>query len=341
MTSAFHVYFGSEAVAATPRVRRFSAEDCFAALKEGLDDFLAMPTYPVFVGLFYAVAGIALFAMTSLGDALHLAFPLAAGFALIGPFVAIGLYEMSRRRERGLVVRGRDPFTVVRSPALPSILAFGLVLLAIFAAWIFAAELIYVWLYGPNPPAAASSFLRDVMTTHRGWMLIGVGMLVGFCFAAFTLAISVVSFPLMLDRDIGLVPALDASWRVALANPLSVALWGLIVAVALLLGSLPLFFGLAVVIPVLGHATWRLYRKAIERDPAHELPIEAPLHPDATRNPALRLLWTFLDALDVLEEGKERIEPDESATQQASERRRNRRRRQRHCISGPQDGSLA
>ena len=305
MTSAFHVYFGPEAVAATPRVRRISAGDCFSALKEGLDDFLAMPTYPVFVGLFYAVAGIALFAMTSFGNALHLAFPLAAGFALIGPFVAIGLYEMSRRRERGLAVRGRDAFTVLRSPALPSILAFGLVLLAIFAAWIFAAELIYVWLYGPNPPAAANSFLRDVLTTGRGWTLIVVGGLVGFCFAALTLAISVVSFPLMLDRNIGFVPALEASWRVTLANPLSVALWGLIVAVALILGSLPLFFGLALVIPVLGHATWRLYRKAIERDPAHELPIEAPLHPDVTRNPALRLLWTFLDALDVLEEGKE------------------------------------
>jgi uncharacterized membrane protein len=305
VTSAFHVYFGPEAHAATPRVRRMSPEDCFTALKEGLDDFLAMPTYPIFVGLFYAVAGIALFAMTSFGDAMQLAFPLAAGFALIGPFVAIGLYEMSRRRERGLAVRGRDAFTVLRSPALPSILAFGLLLLMIFAAWIFAAELIYVSVYGPNPPAAASSFLQDVLTTDRGGALIVVGVLVGFCFAALTLAISVVSFPLMLDRDVGLVPALDASWRVTQANPFAVALWGLIVAVALILGSLPLFFGLAIVMPVLGHATWRLYRKAIERDPAHELPIGGPLNPDVTRNPALRLLWTFLDALDYLREGKE------------------------------------
>jgi uncharacterized membrane protein len=305
VTSAFHVYFGPEAHAATPRVRRIGPDDCFSALSEGLDDFFSMPTYPVFVGLFYAVAGIALFAMTSFGNALQLAFPLAAGFAIIGPFVAIGLYEMSRRRERGLTVSWRDAFTVVRSPALPSILAFGLLLLAIFAAWIFAAELIYVWLYGPKPPAAAIPFFQDVLTTDRGGTLIVVGVLVGFCFAALALAISVVSFPLMLDRDLGLVPALDASLRVTRANPLAVALWGLIVAAALILGSLPLFFGLAVVIPVLGHATWRLYRKAIERDPSHEAPIGGPLDPDVTRNPALRLMWIFLDAFDYLRQGKE------------------------------------
>jgi uncharacterized membrane protein len=213
---------------------------------------------------------------------------------------------MSRRRERGLAVRGRDAFTIVRSPALPSILAFGLVLLAIFAAWMFAAELVYVWLYGPAPPAAAIPFVHDVLATGRGWTLIVVGGFIGFCFAALALAISVVSFPLMLDRDVGLAPALEASLRVTRANPVPVALWGLIVAAALILGSLPLFFGLAVVLPVLGHATWRLYRKAIERDPAHELPIEAPLQPDVTRNPALRLVWIFLDALDALRPGGER-----------------------------------
>jgi uncharacterized membrane protein len=285
-------------------VRRIGPHDCFLALKEGLDDFFAMPTYPIFVGLFYAVAGIALFAMTSFGSALQLAFPLAAGFALIGPFVAIGLYEMSRPRERGLAVRGRDAFTVVRSPSLPSILGFGLLLLAIFAAWIFAAELIYVWLYGPNPPPSALPFLHDVLATGRGWTLIALGVVVGFCFAALALAISVVSFPLMLDRDLGLVPALEASLRVTRNNPVAVGLWGLIVAVALVLGSIPLFFGLAVVLPVLGHATWRFYRRAIERDPAHELPIEGPLQPDVTRNPALQLVWIFLDALVPLRQRK-------------------------------------
>lgn len=151
MTSAIHVYFGPEALSQQVEVRPIGPRDCFAALAEGFDDFFAIPTYPVFVGLFYAVAGIALVAMSSFTSALQLVFPLAAGFALVGPFVAIGLYEMSRRRERGLTVRGREAFAVFRSPALPSILAFGLLLLAIFAAWIFAAELIYSWLYGPIP----------------------------------------------------------------------------------------------------------------------------------------------------------------------------------------------
>ena len=300
MTSAFHVYFGPEALASPPKVRPIAPHDCLSALREGLDDFFAMPTYPVFVGLFYAVAGIALVGMSSFGSALQLAFPLAAGFALLGPFVAIGLYEMSRRRERGLAVRGRDAFAVLQSPALPSILAFGLLLLAIFAAWIFAAELIYAWLYGPNPPAAAVPFVADVLTTGRGWLLIVVGGLVGFCFAALALCISVVSFPLMLDRDVGLVPALEASLRVTRANPLAVALWGLIVAAALILGSLPLFLGLAVVMPVLGHATWRLYRRAIERDPAHEVAVELPPSEAFVESPLLRPVWIFLDCLDAM-----------------------------------------
>jgi uncharacterized membrane protein len=300
VTSAFHVYVGPEALAAPPKVRSIGPHDCFTALAEGFDDFFAIPTYPVFVGLFYAVAGIALVAMSSFTSALQLVFPLAAGFALIGPFVAIGLYEMSRRRDRGLEVRGRDAFAVFRSPALPSILAFGLLLLMIFAAWIFAAEFIYAWLYGPNPPAAALPFLTDVLTTTRGWLLIVVGGLVGFCFAALALCISVVSFPLMLDRDVGLVPALEASLSVTRANPVAVALWGLIVASALVVGSLPVFTGLAVIMPVLGHATWRLYRKAIERDPAHEVAVELPRSEAFVESPILRPLWIFLDCLEAM-----------------------------------------
>ncbi len=305
MASTLHVYFGPEVLDARVRLRKIEPRDCFVALREGLDDFLAMPTYPIFVGIFYAIAGIVLVGLTSFRNALHLVFPFAAGFALLGPFFAVGLYEMSRRREAGLPASWRDSFAASRSPALPSIVALGAALLALFAIWIGIADLLYRWLYGPNPPAAALPFLADVLTTGRGWALIVIGCLVGFGFAALALCLSIVSFPLMLDRDVGVVPAVVVSLRTARDNPRAVTLWGLIVALALVLGSLPLFIGLAVVMPVLGHATWRLYRRAVERDRPHELPIVEPTAAGLREAPVFRFVWVFLDMLQFLRQRKE------------------------------------
>lgn len=279
MLSAFHVYVGPDALDAPPAVSKIGARDCLAALAEGFDDFRAMPSHLAFLGAFYALGGIALAYLGSLANALQLVFPVAAGFALVGPFLAIGLYEMSRRRELGLHTDWRDAFAVLWSPALPAIAALGLLLTAIFAAWIGSAEALYAWLYGPKPPASAIGFLNDVLTSGRGWLLIGLGGLIGFCFAVLALCISVVSFPLLLDRDVGLVVAVGASLRTAWKNPGAVALWGLIVAAALVLGSLPLFIGLAIIMPILGHATWHFYRRAIVRDPAHEHPAQWPSEP--------------------------------------------------------------
>jgi uncharacterized membrane protein len=273
MASTLHVYFGAHGITGSPRLRRLEPADCLAALAEGFDDALEMPTYPAFLGLFYALAGVTLVSVSSFADALQLAFPLASGFALVGPFVALGFYEMSRRRERGSEPDWRDAFAVAWSPALPSILGLGLLLFVVFAAWIGAAELLYVHLYGPDPPAAAVPFLRDVLTTGRGWLLILDGGSIGFFFAALALCLSVISFPLMLDRDVGLVPAIGSSLRLSRERPAAVALWGLIVATGLVLGALTLFVGLAVVMPVLGHSTWRLYRRAVERAAQIEPPV--------------------------------------------------------------------
>jgi uncharacterized membrane protein len=266
MASTFHVYFGANELSYPPKLRRIEPADCFAALAEGFDDTLEMPTYPAFLGLFYALAGVALVSLSSFSNALQLVFPLAAGFALVGPFFAVGLYEMSRRRELGLAASWIDSFAALRSPALPSILALGLLLFAIFMAWIGAAEFVYLKIYGPNPPADAIAFFRDAVTTGRGWLLIAVGGSVGFCFAALALCLSVISFPLLLDRDVGLIPAIAASLRLSRECPIAVAAWGLIVATALAVASLPLFLGLAVAMPTLGHATWRLYRRTVERE---------------------------------------------------------------------------
>ena len=206
MASIFQEFIRPDALPRPLKVRKIEPRDCFTALAEGFEDVLTMPTYPAFVGLFYALAGVTLVSLSSFANALQLAFPLAAGFALVGPFVAVGLYEMSRRRDLGLTATWRDAFAVRRSSALPSILALGLVLLAIFVAWTEAAELLYVHIYDPRPPVGAIPFVLDVLTSGRGWLLIVLGASIGFCLAAIALCISVVSFPLMLDCNVGLVP---------------------------------------------------------------------------------------------------------------------------------------
>ncbi len=167
----------------------------------------------------------------------------------------------------GLDVSVTDALDVVHSPSIGAIVALGVLLMVIFLVWVATAHAIYVANFGYAAPASIGQFVQDVLTTRAGWNLILVGNGVGFLFAAAVLTISVVSFPLLLDRDAGAAVAVMTSIRAVLANPVTMALWGLIVAALLLIGSVPLFLGLAVVLPVLGHATWHLYRKVVEPDP--------------------------------------------------------------------------
>ena len=262
-----HVLMGAESNRARPIVRTIGLRDIKNALAEGIADFSAMPSHAVFLCLIYPIVGVLLARLTLGYEVLPLLFPLAAGFTLIGPFAAIGLYELSRRREQGLDASWQDAFDVLRSPSRGAIAALGLLLLTIFVIWIAVAQAIYVAYFGYEPAASIPHFLDQVFTTPAGRMLMIVGNLVGFLFALGVLTISVISFPLLLDRDVGAVEAVLTSVRVVARNPLMMAIWGLIVAALLLIGSLPLFFGLAVVVPVLGHSTWHLYRKVVEPDP--------------------------------------------------------------------------
>lgn len=245
-----------------PRVQRIDSEDLRDALRKGLEDMGYFRSDVIFVCLVYPMIGL-LLAAAAVQGSLHLLFPILSGFALVGPVAAVGLYEMSRRREAGMETDWSALADVVRSPRFGAILALALFHLVIFMAWIMAANLIFKATLGSETLWTLGSFAQAVTGTAEGWAMIGLGMAVGFVFATAVLAISAVSFPLLLDRDVGLVQAVVTSVRVLRRNPETMALWGLIVASGLLLGALPALLGLVLVMPLLGHASWHLYRAAV------------------------------------------------------------------------------
>ena len=251
--------------AAPLAVQRLEPSDLRDVLRKGFEDFGAYRTDVIFLCLFYPIVGIVLSRLIVGSGMLQLLFPLISGFAIIAPFFAVGLYEMSRRREAGVANGWADAFGVANSPALGQIVVMGLLLAALLALWLFVAHFIYLLSFGPEPPESMNDFAREVFTTSAGWTMIVVGIGVGFLFALVAAVISVVSFPLLLDRNVGVLTAIRMSVRVVTANPGVMALWGVIIAGGLVLGAIPLLLGLAIVLPVLGHATWHLYRKVLPR----------------------------------------------------------------------------
>jgi uncharacterized membrane protein len=248
-----------------PAIRKISTGDVWQSLREGFFDFEAYRSDVIFLCATYAAIGLVLARVAFGSDLLPLLFPLASGFAILGPLAAVGLYEMSRRREQGAEVGWANAFDVVKAPAIGGIAALGALLVAIFLAWLAVAWIIYQSTLAPSLPRAPSPsvFAHAVLFTTPGHHMIFWGMGAGFVFALIAMMISVVSFPLLLDRDIGLDTAIGASVRAVVANPVPMALWGLVVAFGLLAGTLLAFVGLMVVVPVLGHATWHLHRKLI------------------------------------------------------------------------------
>lgn len=244
-------------------IRELEVSDLRDALRAGLADMGACRTDVFFLCLVYVVGGLTLTLFAFHQNLLQLLFPAMAGFALLGPLAAVGLYELSRRRELGQKPDWRNALAVIASPSFGAILAFGVLLIALFVVWLIAAQIVYEATLGPEPPVSLAAFASDVLTTGSGWAMIVIGFAVGFVFAAVTLATSVVSFPLLVDRHVGAPTAIVTSLRVTARNTRTIAIWGLIVAGALALGSIPVFLGLVVALPILGHATWHLYRKAV------------------------------------------------------------------------------
>lgn len=248
---------------AAPQVRAITIGDLKEALRKGVDDFTTMRTDVAVMCLLYPIIGTMLTYLAVHRNLIHLVFPMASGFALLGPAFAVGLYEMSRKRETEGRAGWSDAFGVLRAPAFWAIVVLGLALMALFVVWMVVAGGIYRLTMGSTTPVSVTAFIHDVLATRQGWALIGLGIPVGAVFALVVLVVSFLSFPMLVDRAVGLPMAVVTSFRVARKSPATVLAWGLIVGVSLLAGSIPLFLGLAVVLPVLGHATWHLYRRAV------------------------------------------------------------------------------
>lgn len=246
-----------------PVVRKITLADVRDAIRGGLGDFAAARTDVIFLCMIYPLIGVLVSMAEAHGRLLPLLFPTAAGFALIGPLAAIGLYEMSRQRELTGKISWLDTFKVIRSPSIGPIIGLGLLLIGLYFAWLALAQVIYDFTMGPMPPASARLFIEGVFTTPAGWAMMLTGLSAGAMFGAGVVAISVVSFPLMLDRPAGFSTAIATSAQVLLRNPGPLTAWSFIVALSLFIGAVPFFIGLIVVLPVLGHATWHLYRKVV------------------------------------------------------------------------------
>lgn len=274
-------------------IRKITLNDLGDALRLGWEDFKAVPTHAIILALIYPVLGIVLARIVLGYSILPLLFPLAAGFALLGPFAALGFYDLSKRREQGESPTASHALGVLHSPSIGAMLAFGAILLVLFFVWLAVAQSIYDSAFGYAPASSIPDFLGRVLTTPEGWQLIAVGCGAGLLFAIAALCVSVISFPLMLDRHTSAADAMLASLRAVAQNPVPMAAWGLIVTALLVVGTIPFFLGLTVVIPVLGHATWHLYKQVVE--PAavpYQPPAEEPRRRYAADFPVSLFSWS-------------------------------------------------
>jgi uncharacterized membrane protein len=262
----------TQTVSAAPRrersipVRTINDDDLRLSLRQGYADFGQLRGDLIFAGLIYTFIGLAAVVMTTSAPLIPYFYPVVAGVALLGPVAAVGFYELARRRESGQEVHWFNFLDVRKRPTVDDMGIVAGLLLVIFVGWLVAAGALYALLFGWATPTSVGGFLSDVFTTPRGWALIIGGGAVGAVIGWFVLALSVVSLPMLVDCDVTAAEAVSASWRATHANKGEMIRWGIVVAALLVLGSIPLFVGLAFVLPWLGYSTWHLYTRLVDRE---------------------------------------------------------------------------
>ena len=250
--------------------RKITMQDLRQSLREGWQDYSEKPisTFTLLI-LYYPLFAV-IFVMTSMGqDLRYLIFPAVAGFTLIGPVIAIAFFEMSRQKENGLRMSWRKAFGFIHSYSFAPILGLSIVMTMLYAGWLYLAEALYFSLFADTPPASVADFFNQLVTTRHGWALIFYGNLIGFLFSFAAMAFSVIAFPLALDKPVTTLTAVAVSVKAFLDNVWVLGVWGFIVVLIMALGAALFFVGLAVALPILGHATWHLYKKIVALEPTY------------------------------------------------------------------------
>jgi uncharacterized membrane protein len=250
-------------VSPVPRLRSLTTEDVMASLKAGFSDFMRAPAFGLFFGSVFSFIGIVIWLQFLVWESSYWVLPIAIGFPLVGPFLAVGLYEVSRELDRGVPL---DWPKVIRLPIAEGrrqIPWMAFVALFFYLVWVYMAHLIFALSFGLNPLTNVMSS-HELFLTQEGITMLIAGSIVGGGLAFLLFAISVISIPMMLDREVDVVTAMVLSFRSVVENKRPMLMWGIIVAVMSLIGMLPVFLGMLIVFPILGHASWHLYTRAVE-----------------------------------------------------------------------------
>lgn len=236
--------------------------DLFAALRAGLADFLAMPQYGLFFAGVYVALGLVVGYFSFVAQELSWLIPATAGFPLIAPFVAVGLYEASRRRELGEPLRWGGVFGALKGHGDDQILSMGVIVFVAFGFWMIVAHAIFAIFMAQSGVSAHGGWaMVEALMTPPGLAMLTVGSAVGAIMAYAFYAMTVISLPMLVERKLDFLTAIISSLRTVKHNAFIMLVWAAIIAAVLFLAMLPVFLGLFIALPVLGHATWHLYRR--------------------------------------------------------------------------------
>ncbi|MEL6435556.1 MAG: DUF2189 domain-containing protein [Pseudomonadota bacterium] len=250
-------------VSMMPDVNELTVDDLKDALAKGWADFRRAPQFGIFFALAYVLGGLLIVQSLFVWEQSWMIYPVMIGFPLIGPFAAVGLYEVSRRLASGEPLAWNEILQVIRIQSSREMAWMAFVMLFIFWIWMYQVRLLVALFLGRLSFSTLERFTEVVFTTSNGLWFLAVGHVVGAFLAIIMFSVTVVSIPMLLDRNVDFVTAMVTSVKTVFASPMVMIGWGLLVTLAVILSMMPAFLGLLITLPVLGHATWHIYTKAV------------------------------------------------------------------------------